>query len=219
MTELLDKLKKTPLFKGLLENDLQSFINKGSYNSYKSGEMLFMQGDEASCFFLLLSGSIKLFKGDVDGKETVIRILQPGDIFAEIILYGNNKYPVNSQVIENSEVLAMTRDSFLDLLDNKELRDNFISAMISRLKYLTNTVHFLSSFDVEERFFKFFYDQHGIQDEYIVKMPKKEIANSIGTIPETFSRLLKSLKRKELITWNKNRLTISPSVWEKDIYK
>ena len=219
MTNAREILKNVQFLEGLSEHELESLVRRGYIKKFPQSEALFMQGIEGNHFFLLLSGTIKLFKGDSEGKETVIRIIKPGDIFAEIILYGNNKYPVSAQSIEASEVLAITKDSFLDLLDNKILRDRFLSTITERLKYLTNKVHFLSSFDIEERFFKFLHEHFGIQDEYIIKMQKKEIANTIGTIPETFSRLLKSLKKRELITWEKNRVTIHPSIWDRDIFK
>ena len=67
---------------------------------------------------------------------------------------------------------------------------------------------------MEDRFFRFLISTYGKKDEYDILIPKKDIASAIGTIPETFSRLILRLTKMGIIAWKKNRLIMKDGFWE-----
>lgn len=212
--ELINSISKIEIFKSLDHLALSKLINEAHLIKANNNQVLFQEGEEGSHFYILVSGSIKLFKTDHNGKNVIMKVVKPQEIFAEVIIFNRNTYPVTSMAIEKSEVLAIQKKSFICLLDNNELRDQFISALMGRLNYLTNRVLYLSSYDVEERFFRFMIERYGIHEEYQVTISKKEIATAIGTIPETLSRLIKNLSSRGLMKWDKSTLKIDPRVWD-----
>ena len=67
--------------------------------------------------------------------------------------------------------------------------------------------------DVEDRFFDFLEEHYGRREDYRIPLTKKDVAAAIGTIPETFSRLLLRLKEQGTGSWEGERLRLTPGFW------
>ena len=122
--------------------------------------------------------------------------------------------PVSAMAITPSRVLGISRSSFFRMLSHADARDRFIASLFKKLRYLSDQVHHLNSLDVEERFFRFLREHYGEKESYSIHLPKKEIAAAIGTIPETFSRLVKRLSTLGIITWQDDELTLKENFWK-----
>jgi len=79
---------------------------------------------------------------------------------------------------------------------------------MKKQRYLAGRILYLTSFDVEERFFRFLIEHYGTGGTYSVDMAKKDMASAIGTIPETFSRLINRLRGLGVIAWEGQTLTV-----------
>lgn len=207
-------LKQHDLFAKLDQSALSELSQKAIHRMLDAKMILFNEGFEGSYFYILLKGSMRVYKTSYDGKESTIKIIHPGEIFAEAVLFGKTHYPANAIATETSEVLAINRDSFWRMLDHVEARNAFLGAVFDKLRYLTEEIHYLSSHDVEDRFFRFLINNYGKKYTYDISLPKKDIASAIGTIPETFSRLILRLSKMGIIEWDKNTLAIKEGFWE-----
>jgi CRP-like cAMP-binding protein len=212
--DIIKLLKNLDLFKNLNSQALSALSKNAIHRTLEPKETLFSEGFEGSFFYILLKGNIRVYKTSYDGKESTIKIINPGEFFAEAILFGRTHYPASATATELSEIIAIHRDSFWSMIDNPESRNIFMVAVFEKLRYLTDRIHFMSSHDVEDRFFKFLTDNYGEKYEYNITIPKKDIASAIGTIPETFSRLIMRLTKMGIITWKQNNLVIKENFWE-----
>ena len=176
--------------------------------------VLFLEGDAGSAFFLLIEGTIKIFKTSPSGQETVLKLLEPGTFFGEVVLIEQGSYPVSAVAIQDSRVLRIPCGPFMKLLDEPEFRTGFIAMLMAKQRYLTERVLYLTSYDVEERFFRFLIDRYGLRTSYELDISKKDIASAIGTIPETLSRLIDRLKRREAISWTGSTLEVQAGYLE-----
>jgi len=181
---------------------------------YQKSETLFLEGSSGSSFFYLAKGTIKIFKTSPSGQETVLRLLGPGTLFAEVILFEHSKYPVSAVAMTLATVVHIPREPFLKLLDEPRFRNEFIATLMNKQRYLTDRIIYLTSFDVEERFFRFLIEHYGTKSEYSIDMSKKDIASAIGTIPETLSRLFDRLKNRQVISWEGNVLSVDEDYLE-----
>jgi CRP/FNR family transcriptional regulator len=145
----------------------------------------------------------------------IIRIVKPGEIFAEVILFERDTYPVTARALKDSIVYALPKQKFHEMLEGKDFRTNFIRLLMEKHRYLTERILSLNADDVETRFFKFLRHQFGPLDEIQPGMSKKEMAHAIGATPETFSRLLLKLRRKRLLYWQKKEILCSKNFWKK----
>ncbi len=212
--QIRELLEQVELFRGMGSRALERLQQTGRLGEHRSGEILFLEGSDGEAFYLLLEGTVRVFKTAPDGQELTVRLVQPGDIFGEVILFEDRTYPVSAVVMQNCRVLAIARRSFLDLLDERDVRDALFGNIMRKQRYLANRILYLTSYDVEERFFRFLLEQWGRQDSYEIEMSKKDLAGAIGTIPETFSRLIKRLRKQEIIRWEGRRLEVSPAYWD-----
>ncbi len=212
-------LKKFDIFSNLNDAELNDLGVHGIMRTLEPRELLFSQGMEGTHFYILISGTMRIFKTSYDGNETTIKIINPGEIFGEVILFSNQAFPASAMAISDCEVFAIHRDSFFKMLDGPDARNRFIASLLGKLRYLSDRVHLLTSYDVEERFFRFLLDNYGKRYEYDITIPKKELASAIGTIPETFSRLILRLAKLGIISWEGQRLTVKKGFWEHDIWE
>lgn len=125
--------------------------------------LLFAHTDIAisAYYIILLKGSIRIYKTSLDGKESTIKIINQDEIFAESILFWKKQYPATATAVEMSEIIAIYRDSFWKMMDNAGSRDIFLGAVFEKLRFLTDQIHYLSSCEVEDRFFKFIINTYG----------------------------------------------------------
>ncbi|HEY9162697.1 MAG TPA: Crp/Fnr family transcriptional regulator [Desulfomonilia bacterium] len=211
--DIISLFEKSDLFAGM-EDELKTLRAAGSVKNMSHAELLFTEGEPGKYFYLLVDGGVRLFKTSASGQEVDIRLVRPGEIFAELILFERDTYPVSAMAVMPSTVFAVNRDAFYDLLSKEPFRKKFIISLMQKQRYLAERIMYLMSYDVEERFFRFLLDHYGCFNEIRIDIPKKDIASAIGTIPETFSRLIARLKNHGAIEWEGNRLKVNPEWWE-----
>ena len=209
-----ESLQKSELFSGLSEEHRKEIESRGENLSLEKGETLFWEGDPGHSFFILIEGSVKLFKTTEEGREIIVKILTGGEIFGEVILFVNQTYPVSSTILENSSLFSISKKAFHHLMEKEYFRNEFVSVLMKKQRYLSNRIHYLTAYDVEDRFFKFLLENYGEQGRYRINLSKKDLASAIGTIPETFSRLTSRLKKRGIIRWEKKELILKEKFWE-----
>jgi len=171
-------------------------------------EMLFHEGDEGVAFYFLASGAVGLYKGVDTGKEVVIKIIQPGEPFAEVVLFERPAFPVTAIVLKSGVVFTIPKKQFLSLLGDENFRHDFIAMIMRKQRYLAERIRFLTMHDVEERFFIFLREHYGTSSTVQLNLSKKDIAAAIGTTPETYSRLITRLSNDGRICISGKTLTV-----------
>ncbi|MCK4549637.1 MAG: Crp/Fnr family transcriptional regulator, partial [Candidatus Krumholzibacteria bacterium] len=178
------------------------------------GDHLFFEGDVGRDLFVLEDGGIRLYKLAEDGQETTVKLVNHFEAFAEVALFDSGQYPVSAIATKYSVVWAISGSTFQEMLEDRAFRQEFISTIIGKLRYLSQRIHYLTAYDVEQRFFRFLYEQCGAVDKCTIEIPKKEIAAAIGTIPETLSRLILRLRDRGDIVWKGSVITVRKGLWE-----
>lgn len=199
--EIEKLIQKSSFLNGFSEKNRSKILETGKLKSLKKKNILFLEGETGHAFYLLVEGNIQLSKTTPDGKEIVIKVIKPGEIFAEVILFEKNDYPVTARAILNSKIFVIEKNTFLDLLDEKSFRNEFIITLIRKQKYLTDQIKYLTVHDVEDRLFSFLREQYGSAVIIKTAMSKKDIAAAIGATPETLSRLLLRLSNEGKLIW------------------
>ncbi len=207
-------LSRTEFFKGISEKNIDTLAEICIPKWVKKKEILFLEGQEGQTIYLLACGSIRIFKSAPDGREMVIKVIKEGEIFGEVIQFEKTVYPASAIALEKSLVFIIPKLQINCLLANESFRNDFISMLMKKQRYLTERIFYLAAHDVEERFFHFLREQYGEKDEYSITLSKKDIASALGTIPETLSRLIFRLKKQGIISWEGNLLRIRRGFWK-----
>jgi CRP-like cAMP-binding protein len=175
--------------------------------------VIFHEGEQGEAMFLLARGRIGLHKTTPDGREVVIKVIKPGEVFAEVILFEQRMYPVTAIALTEVLVFRLLRRDLLGLLRQEDFRNDFIATLLRKQRYLAEKIRQLTSQDVAERLRAFLYEQYGVRERITIEINKKQLAAAIGTTPETLSRLLLVLKRRGLLTWKEGVIAVAPGFW------
>jgi CRP/FNR family transcriptional regulator len=177
-------------------------------------EMLFLEGDKGHSMYLMAQGAVQVFRTSPDGKEVVIKVVRAGELFGEVILFEQDRFPASACALTAAEVFLLPKRQFDTLLEDESFRREFIAMLLAKQRYLSEQIFRLSALDVEERFFRFIRDQYGEREDYSIDVTKREVAAAIDALPETLSRLLLKLKDEGTIQWEGETLSLRKGFWE-----
>jgi len=199
----IDHLKKLSLFKGLPTGNLEDLANIIVEQSPKQGETIFSEGTEATGFYTVISGRVKVFKVSPDGKEQIIHIFGPGEIFGEVPMFEGKSFPAHAETIGKSRLFFFPKKPFVNLIKSDPfLAMNMVAVLSQRLKNLTRLIEELSLKEVPGRLAAYLlYLSDKAEGDTVIKLdiPKKILASLLGTIPETLSRIFYKMNKQGLI--------------------
>jgi CRP/FNR family transcriptional regulator len=206
-----DTIKRLFHFRLLDDEQLDAMAAICNIRSYPAGDLIFMQGEEAHCFYILLGGKVQIYKISREGKEMILHLFGPGDIFAEVPVFsGIPNYPANSLCTEDVQVLAIEGKGFKALVqENPDMALSLLSVFAQRLHKFSEIIEDLSLRTVDSRLAKYLLSlSENSPDKAVIYIQKKTLAAILGTIPETLSRTFKKLSEKGLIEVQDNRIHI-----------
>lgn len=200
---------------GFSEEGRRLFLAAARPRELGKRDILFREGEEGRAVYVLERGRLQVYKLAPDGREVSVRVIRPGELFGEVVLFEYTTYPATAAAIIPSTVLVVAAAAFERLLDRREFRNEFIRILLRKERYLAERIRELGSAQVEERFVSFLRGHYGEQEHIAVNMPKRDIAAAIGATPETFSRMLARLREEGLLDWEKGSLRLGPALWER----
>ena len=206
-------IDNTTFFKGLGGEHRDELADIASTEKLKKREYLFHEGEKGSDMFLLVDGNLQLHKNTENGREVVIRVIKPGDVFAEVVLFEKERYPVSARAVTPAEVVVFPKAGIHHLLAQEGFRNDFIALLMAKQRYLTERIQELTTKDVEHRFFTFLRAQYGEKELIHTPLSKKDIAAAIGTTPESLSRLILRLTDDQIIDWKGKEIRILANPW------
>jgi len=213
MADILKLISHAKFFEGIAPSGQKLLSEICEARHCAKRETLFHEGEEATAIFLLISGDLQLHKTSPDGRLSVIRIIKPGEVFGEVVLFEEQSYPVTAIALTDCFILRIPKAGFLDLLEHKEFRNYFIAMLMRKQRYLAGRVQYLMSHDIEDRLRLFLREHYGESPDITCPLSKKDIAAAIAATPESLSRLLLRLKDAGVLLWEGDKIEASPEFW------
>lgn len=203
MKKARDILIKSQLFGGLPEEHISEIEKIAVDKHYGKGEIVFYDGDEGAGFYLVASGSVNVYKLSPEGKEQILHIVQGGDTIGAVPVFSGKSFPANARAISKSHLLFFDRKKFVRLITGKpHLLMNILALLSARLREFTLQVENLSLKEIPGRlasYLLYLSQEQGNKDMIRLNISKIQIANLLGTAPESLSRALGNMKSKKLI--------------------
>ena len=200
----IEQLAQLSLFAALGPEDLESLQPHTQIRPYQREEIIFHEGDPLPPkLHVLVSGALRVHKSSATGKETILRTLRAGDIFAAPALFGDQRAPATVTVIEACQVLTIARTILLDRIQQTpELALRLLVVFNQRLQQLHNMVHGLVSERAVvrlARLIQYSAWSHGTEvtadgERLRISLPYYQMARSIGITYEECARLMKGLQ-------------------------
>jgi CRP-like cAMP-binding protein len=197
----IEILKNIPLFSELNDRDLKRITQVASRQRYHKDNLILIEEEVGSTMFVILDGRVKISRISDDGREVILSILSEGDFFGEMSLLDGHTRSANVTASEESELLVIRREEFLQLLrDYPQIAINLLKELAQRIRKSDEHIKSLSLQDATGRVASTLLriaEDSGVfrrgQVE-IMELPlQQDLANMAGTSRETISRVIKSL--------------------------
>lgn len=205
-------LQQAPIFQGLSEQELMPIFQVAKQQSYKVNQQLFAEGEPADAFFLVMKGSVRLYRLTPDGKEKVIEIIRQGETFAEAVALLNRPYPVYASAIEKLELIAIPSKTLRHIVEqNSQLALKMLAGLHMRVHKFINDIHALSLSTAQQKvagyLLAFVESDNAAQ---VIQLPSKKaiVASRLGLQPETFSRVLRRMKEQGVLQEQGNQMIV-----------
>ena len=204
-------LKRIPPFGTLPDRQLRSLADSCHFSAVKSGDLIAYEGEENASSFIVVSGRVAMLKTSLNGKELIVELLPPGDLFSLIVALQKTPYPLTARAQIESKVLWIPSSMFMLVLDqHPELYKSFTEQMSSRLRTSHDLARGLAHDRVEVRIASTlcalipkFASEDQKEETYTIIMTRQEVADLTGTTPETAIRTTKAMEREELLDLSK----------------
>ncbi|WP_438444352.1 Crp/Fnr family transcriptional regulator [Gorillibacterium sp. sgz5001074] len=151
---MIEFLKKVSLFSRLGPDQLQLISSISMRKSYSASTVLFRENDPGSTFYIVYSGSVKVFTSH-GGDEKILTVFQSGDSFGELSLIDGKPRSASAQTLEDSQLISISAPAFHNLLrTNFELCLDIMRELCERLRETNQHVHDLTFLDAKSRVIK-----------------------------------------------------------------
>ncbi|MNF42060.1 Transcriptional activatory protein AadR [compost metagenome] len=199
---LLNELPKCD--KELLEKVMQN-------KKYRKNDAIFTEGTMPTGIFYVQFGKVKKYKVDNDGREQIIYIYNSGEFFGYSAVLSEESYGDTTLAIENSIISFISKDDFINILDNSALFSRLLLKSLSHeFSVMVNLMAVLSQRTVRERValsLLILHDKYKISEtekDVFITLSRADLANMAGTVNETLARVLHDFRNENLI-WIEGR--------------
>lgn len=203
MNKVRNILNQCQLFGGLPEEHITEIEKIAVGKKFNKGDIIFYDGDDGTGFYLIASGSVKIYKLSPEGKEQILHIVKEGDTIGAVPVFSGQSFPANACAISSCQLIFFDRKKFIQLITGKPaLTMNLLALLSARLREFTIQVENLSLKDIPGRLASYLlYLSKEQENIHCVKLniSKAQLANLLGTGPESLSRVLGSMKNKKII--------------------
>lgn len=183
---------------------LKNFIDNGSTGKFKKKQVIYSEGNHCHRMYYILSGKVKTYKTNTDGKELVVALYNKGDFFGYTAMLEGTDYKENAEVLEETEVSIIPREDFENLINNnKEVMHKFIQLLANnvteREQQLLNLAYNSLRKKVADALLTIHRKYSGDNKNFTIDISRENLANIAGTAKESVIRTLSDFKDEKLI--------------------
>jgi CRP-like cAMP-binding protein len=204
------------IFAGLSADERARVIAAARPGQLRTREVLAHQGAEATTFYVIEVGHLKLSQIAPDGREVIARIAGPGDAFGGIVALGHPTYPVSATAMEPTRVLGWSRAALHGLLDRfPQIRTNIVSEIARHMTDALTRVQELTTERVNQRLARTLLRlaesggrAEGTAIDIVHPITRQELADLVGATLFTVSRLLARWEQEGLIASSRGHVRL-----------
>lgn len=204
--------ENVPLFEGLSGADIEALSSRAITRNYRKNTIVIDQGDETDSLYVVISGRLKVFLRDEEGKEVILAFLNPGESFGELSLLDRSPRSASVETQEETKLAMISRTPFYEFLSsNIQVTINLLETLARRNRAATDSVGNLALLDVYGRVVRVLLKEAKEENGTLVtdKLTHQDIANMAGSSREMVSKIIKELKFGGYICVEQKRITIN----------
>ena len=189
-------MSETILFAGLDDDAMAKVVEAGRDLEMRRGDVLFREGDDPDELFVVLSGRIAIANKSIDGRESMVALMEEGDLFGEMGLFDGRGRSAEARALETSVVTAVPYGPVRSLYeDDPALLWRVVAMLAGRLRTMDTALADSVFLDVTGRTAKRLLDLAGDEDEFSLPITQEELAGMVGASRERVNKAIASFIR------------------------
>ncbi|TFH36832.1 MAG: Crp/Fnr family transcriptional regulator [Anaerolineales bacterium] len=220
--KILETIQSAPLFNDVEPSVLESLARNSTIRKIAKGELLFYQDDLADAVYVVGSGCISIFLGMPDGRELVINVMRPGDVFGEIALFTDQSRSTGAMGREDTEVVSIPRQAFMDIVEGEsDLLRRVLDMTAQRLRVSSERESALAFLDASARIARVLLvlEEQAVE-KGMIEITQEDLSQHVGLTRQTVASTLGRWRRDGWVDTTRGAIKIqNRGVMEHFAYK
>ena len=191
----MDRLRDIQLFSKLSDDNLEKIKKQSLVKSYVKGGIVFYEEDESQHIFVVLEGTVKLYKTSPKGTQVQINRFTAPAVLGEYACFEEVPFPATCEFVTEGKIAYIPRDFVVNNLEDSIFALEMIKSLTAKIMVLSSLIHKETIFSSEAKVAKLLLEK----SEIFQKLKYNEIASILNITPETLSRILKKFKNEGYI--------------------
>jgi len=211
----LEALRAIPLFADVTDQDLEKIAAASVVRTFSKNSIVITEGDSSSSLYVILSGEVKVFVSDEEGKTNIVNRLGPGDYFGELSLIDEEPRSASVEALSKCRMSILSRQYFVQYLEqHPRVAISLLKGMGRRLRNTTGHAKNLALMDAFGRIANVLLNAASDEDGRLITpaLTQQDIADQVGSSREMVSRILKDLRAGEYIALEGKRIVIQKNI-------
>ncbi len=191
-------LKSAPLLGRLSKAQEELLIENAHIEEHKKGSVIFFHSEPIECFYIILSGWVRLFRESTDGKESIVDLITRGDIVGEEAVFHSAQFSFSGQAVDGRvAVLEIPVRIMRKLMaSDHKITMNMLDVTTRRVNQLRSNIERLTVMSAPQRVVSLLLKLYNGKDKtFLLPYDKSIAASYLGMKAETLSRVLNDLKK------------------------
>ncbi|MEJ2684589.1 MAG: Crp/Fnr family transcriptional regulator [Candidatus Sulfobium sp.] len=209
-------LREIPFFSSLNPREAKEISPYFTTDGFKRKQLIFSEGDPSEWLYIVIGGKVKITKLSQEGKEIILEIISPLEFFGGVAAVRGFPYPANAVAMEDTEVLKVSRNNLMTIMDRfPNLMFAMAASIGDRIKGSHEMLKSIALEKVESRIASLLIklaDKAGEKTTGGVminmNLTKQDIAEMVGTTVETSIRTTSKLSKAGIITSRAGKIII-----------
>ena len=197
----IEVLANTELFSALPTDRLAAVAQSGRVMQLQRGDLLFAETDDPTELYIVISGRVAIFHTAADGRESMVALMEAGDLFGELPLFDGQLRSAGAKVLDATEVAALPYEPVRALYQEQpELLWQVVNLLSQRLRVTGEALADSVFLDVTGRTAKRLLELADGSEEFTLPVTQEELAGMVGASRERVNKAISSFVRLGWIT-------------------
>ena len=203
-------LEAVDLFQALSPTARDRVEASGAQRTLRRGEVAFRQDDPAEELFVVLAGRVAIANRSPDNRESLVALMEPGDVFGELSLFDGRGRSAEARALETSSVLAIPYAALREALEAEPAALwSILGLLACRLRATDEALADAVFLDVPGRTAKRLLELAGDVDEFHLPVTQEELAGMVGASRERVNKAISTFIRLGWITQSERRYRVT----------
>ena len=188
--------RETLLFGELPEDVLEGIVNEAHDRDLQRGDIIFREDDPPDELYIVLSGRIAIVNKSIDGRESMVALMEPGDLFGEMGLFDGKGRSAQARALEDSVVTCIPYHPVRSLYEETPIYLwQVIQMLAGRLRNMDEALADSVFLDVTGRTAKKLLELAGESEEFSLPITQEELAGMVGASRERVNKAIAAFVR------------------------